>query len=157
MVTSPDYVVVLLAHIGVGIIGFGALGATGAHARLVRHCDDPLAHPSLRRFFRGSPNIAARSIFVVPVLGVALLAMQHPSDATLAYPWIGLGLWSGAVGLATAVIWPNERAIQQIFGAPAQAVDLVDLQRRAGRIEVACAATTLLFTAAFVVMAVQPG
>ena len=98
----------------------------------------------------------------MPVLGGTLLALNHGRDVGAAWPWIGLGLWVAATGVASAVVWPSERTIQQAIATaavdPAGATAAVALARRAAaRAERGTAVTSVVFVAALVVMIWQPG
>lgn len=152
---DPVYDAVMGLHVLFAVIGFGALGATGTYARQVRRSTDPFSSPTLLRFFRPGHNVAARAIFLVPLLGATLLALGHGNDVGAAWPWIGLGLWVLAVGVASGVIWPGERQLQQLLQV---GPDLVGrLGAVAWRVEVAGALCSALFLAALVVMVAQPG
>jgi hypothetical protein len=70
------------------------------------------------------------------------------------YPYLGLGIWVAAVGLATAVLWPAEAAIQQMIDRGSVRGPEFTLACR--RCEGAATLTTLLFVAALVVMIAQP-
>ncbi len=138
----------------VGVSGFGALAATGSFAGRARRSADPFSAPSLRRFFRPGHNLAARAIYLVPLTGGGLLALGHGEDLTAAWPWIGLALWCVAVALASAVVWPAERAIQGLLaGGEGGRAALGDA---ALRLERAVGACTVIFLLAVAVMVVQP-
>jgi uncharacterized membrane protein len=156
-VNDPVYDVVMAIHVLAGIVGFGALGSTGAYAAAIRRAADPISSAAIRRYFTPGRNWAARAIMLVPILGGVMLALNRGDDARSAWPWIGLALWALAVALASAVIWPGERLVQAAFAAP-EGTDgfRQELTATAARIERAAALTSLLFVAAFVVMIWQP-
>lgn len=178
-VTSPLYDVVMAVHVLAAVVGFGALGSTGAYAAALRRDGDPFASRALRRYFTPGPNWAARTVLLVPFLGGTLLALGHGRDVGYPWPWIGLAVWTVATGLASAVLWPAEREIQTLLAAGAAGAAGVpgdgdgdggttvgaaevraDLAERllssALRAERAAAATSLLFVVALVVMVWQP-
>ncbi len=147
----------LALHVLAAVAGFAAIGATGAHAAALRRAADPFASGALVRFFSPGRNLAARSVLLVPLFGAVLLGLGN--DASRLYPWLGLGLWTVAIGLASSIVWPGERRIQQAFsGAPPESHDAVcALGSVAARVERGAAATTLCFLLALVVMIAQPG
>jgi hypothetical protein len=176
-VSSPLYDIVMAFHVLAAIVGFGALGSTGAYARAVRCDPDPTANASLARYFSSGSNLAGRAILLVPLLGGTLLALGHGRDVGEPWPWIGLGIWTAATVVASTVIWPAERRIQDHFaaasakaqagaslgrparsesGAKSSRVAGAALVVAAGRAETAAAVTSLLFVAAIVVMIWQP-
>jgi len=156
--TGPVYETVVVLHVFTGLVGFGALGATGYFSARARRVPDALADSSLRQFFRPGANHAARAIFLVPVLGAVLLALGKGTDLSQPYPWIGLGLWVCATGVATGIVWPSERTIQELFseglGGKSSNASLELVARRCER---ACALTSVCFVVAFFVMVLQPG
>ncbi|MHB1972911.1 MAG: DUF2269 family protein [Acidimicrobiales bacterium] len=175
-VTSPLYDVVMAVHVLAAVVGFGALGSTGAYAAALRRDGDPFASRALRRYFTPGPNWPARAVLLVPLLGGTLLALGHGRDVGYPWPWIGLAVWTAATGLASAVLWPAEREIQALLAAGAAGAagagdgdagttvgvaegraDLVErLVSSALRAERAAAVTSLLFVVALVVMVWQP-
>ncbi len=174
-VTSPVYDVVMAFHVLAAVVGFGALASTGAYAAALRRQADPFASPAVLRYFAPGRNRAARAILVVPLLGGLMLGLGGGQDAGAPWPWIGLAIWTLATGIASAVIWPAEREIQELLAAGSARVvgaggtdpgaslppgAPVDLVRRVGtaarRADRAAAATSLLFVAALVVMVWQP-
>ncbi len=165
-VNSPLYAVVTAFHVLAAVVGFGALGVTGTYAHAARRAASPSSVASLGRFFRPGRNWAARTVFVVPVLGGLLLALGHGQDGGRLFPWLGLGIWTAAVGVASAAMWPAEREIQRALasGAPRSggppggpAGDRAAFERACARCERAAAVTSLLFVAALFVMIAQPG
>ncbi|HUZ19721.1 MAG TPA: hypothetical protein VMU75_04010 [Acidimicrobiales bacterium] len=161
---SPLYAVVTALHVLAAVVGFGALGATGTYAHAARLASSPASVASLGRFFRPGRNWAARTILVVPVLGGLLLALGHGQDAGRLFPWLGLGIWTAAVGVASGAMWPAEREIQRALapGAGGDAGRALPggrpaFERACARCERAAAVTSLLFVAALFVMIAQPG
>ena len=155
MTTGPGYDAVVMAHALAAVVGFGALGATGAYAAALGRDPGRAEDGPTRRFFRPGRNWASRAVLLVPVLGGILLALGHGEDVGRAFPWVGLGLWTVAVTIASAVLWPAEREIQRLLadGSPPAPSRLRAACRRCER---AAAATSLLFAVALVVMIAQP-
>jgi hypothetical protein len=176
--TGPGYDIVLLAHVGCAVAGFGTVVASGVQAarlRSVRPGEQPA--PSLVSYFAPGTNWAGRLLYGVPVLGFVLIALSHGSFSTNE-PWIvaGLLLWTVSALAAEMLLWPTERRIQvalaQALDPPSGAgrdrlgpevdgaVALADALERARPLcRVVCAvsvALTVLFVAATVLMVAQP-
>ncbi len=158
MLSNPWYALVVIVHVLLAVIGFGALGMTGAYARLVRVSQDPWHAPALQRYFRPGKNIGARAIYLVPVFGAIALGFSH--DVHHLFPYLGLGIWLIATGVASGMLWPAEAKIQQCIG-----VDRPDAAEPSAREALASATlrceraamiTNLCFVAALVVMIAQP-
>jgi hypothetical protein len=153
----------MLAHALCALIGFGALGTTGAYAQAVTKSENPYTSEALQRFFRPGHNLASAMIGLVPLLGAGLLFAQHGKDAHLLYPWIGLVLWIAAAGIATGLIWPAEHKLQLLLAsrraisphAPS-VVERGELAVLARQCLLGATLTTACFLAAFVVMIAQP-
>jgi len=153
-VTGPGFATLLACHVLAGLVGFGALGASGAFALAVARARDLAALDAARRYFSPGRNLASRAVLLVPVFGGALLGLD-PADARRAFPWIGLGLWLAAVAIASAVVWPAERELQAGLAAR-RAGPPGPLGAPARRVVLGAAGTTLCFLAALVVMVAQP-
>ena len=67
------------------------------------------------RYYRPGVNWVGRVLFLVPVLGVALVAMSGGqwgySDGWVT---IGLGVWVVVALVAEGVLWPAERRLQEV-------------------------------------------
>ena len=158
---TPGYDLLLVAHVAAGVVGFGAIGASGIEARAGRRSPDPAHDLGLRRFFRPGPDWAGRVIFLVPVLGLALLFGGVPQDEALAYPWAGLGIWVAATGVATGACWPAERRAQRALaeladGRVAEPEVLERFRSACASMERAVGVISLLFLAAVAIMIAQP-
>jgi hypothetical protein len=86
------------------------------------------------------------------VLGFGLLLSGSADDFSRAYPWIGLGIWTVSIAVATGAVWPAEAAVQNLLAAgPTEgARELVDKHCRT--IERSSIALVVCFLGAFVVM-----
>lgn len=152
MFTDPWYSLVVIAHVLAAVVGFGALGMTGAYARALRLAADPYASGELTRYFRPGRNLAARAILLVPVFGAVALASS--GDVHRLYPWLGIGIWVVATGVASGLVWPAEERLQRLVAAREE--DLGGLRSLARRCENGAMVTSLCFVAAVVVMVAQP-
>jgi uncharacterized membrane protein len=118
------YDVILLAHVLSAAVGLGALAIAGANAWALRR-SGPDPEP-IRRYYRPGVNWAGRVLFLVPVLGLVLMAMSH-GDWSFSEGWImvGLTLWVLVAVSAEMYLWPAERRLQAAVSA-ATALSSVD-------------------------------
>ncbi len=147
----------LVLHVLSAVVGFGAIFLTGIYAGLGRR----RASEAVRRYFAPGPNWAARAVYLVPVLGVALVETSHGTDR-FAQPWIWISivLWVLAAGLAHAVVWPGERRIQVLvleILAGRTGARRPELDRACRRVERAAVAIDVAFVATLVLMVAKPG
>jgi len=158
LLSNPWYSLIVIVHVLFAVIGFGALGMTGAYARLVSVSADPFHSSGVQRYFRPGKNFAARAIYLVPVFGGIALGFSH--DMHRLFPYLGIGLWLVATGVAAVALWPAEAEIQQIMSAEQTTVgassDREALRVVARRCERAAMVTSLCFVVAIVVMIAQP-
>ena len=122
------YDVVLIAHVGAGLIGFGSIAVTGLQAaearRLAAAGPDVLGSTTgrgkrLRQYFSPGPNRASQVIYLVPLLGLLLVGLSGRTGE-LADGWLdgAATLWVIAVGLAHAIVFPAERGLQAALADP---------------------------------------
>ncbi|HWC38594.1 MAG TPA: DUF2269 family protein [Acidimicrobiales bacterium] len=154
----------LVLHVLSAAVGFGAIFITGVYAGLARRRADA----AVRRYFRPGPNWAARALYVVPVLGVALVTTSHGSDRFgQVWVWVSLVLWFAATGLAHGVVWPAEGRIQRLLGEggpggrPGDEAGPgggeAELDGACRRVVRAAALIDAVFVASVVLMVVRPG
>lgn len=149
------YEVVVLAHMLAAVIGFGAVGVSGAYA-LVLARRGPVPE-SVVRYYRPGVNWAGRILFLVPILGFVLIGMTHgPHGYGLSDGWvmIGLALWAAAALAAEMVLWPTERGLQQLVATG----EWDSSAHRSMTLRVAWTSVGLvaIFVAAMVVMVAKP-
>ncbi len=128
--TSPAYDLVLLAHVLAALVGIVALGVAAGSALALRGVlrrGAPVPE-ALARYYRPGANWAGRVLFLVPVLGVVLLAMsggQWGFDDT----WVSVGMaaWAVVALAAEAVLWPGERELQLVVAAMTAGVGAVEV------------------------------
>ncbi len=159
------YDIILVGHVVAAVVGFGAIAAAGLAASSARRSADPLGEESVRRFFKAGRDWPARSIVLVPVLGLILLFGGDRSASHDPWPWVGLGLWFVTAAVATARCWPAEAEAQHAFAALSspeaalageEASALGDFRAACHRMEAAAGLISLCFAAAVVVMIWQP-
>jgi hypothetical protein len=166
-VSGPAYDLLLVAHVVVALVGFGAIAAAGIAASSSLRCDDPANDASVRRFFKKGRDWPARMILLVPVLGLALLLGGDRSAESAAWPWVGLCIWVVAAGVASGICWPAEHAAQTALGELAVAAGgedadgaaeslVAEFRASCRRMELATGAISVCFVAAVAVMIVQP-
>jgi uncharacterized membrane protein len=148
---------VVVLHVLSAVVGFGAVFLTGLYAGLARRRVSEAA----RRYFRPGPNWAARGLYLVPVLGVALVETSHGADRyAQTWVWVPVLLWVLVAALAQAVVWPGERRIQRLVAESPPAgggARQVELDRACRRVERAAMAIDLAFVATLVLMVAKPG
>jgi hypothetical protein len=110
--TGPSYDLLVGLHALSAVVGFGAVGVSGTYAARARSAAAPQVHDGLKRYFHPSTNWAERSLLLTPLLGAIVLWAGDSSAVSQTWPWIGLGCWVLAVGIATGLCWPAERKIQ---------------------------------------------
>ncbi len=170
--SGPAYDVVLVAHILAVVAALVAVAVAGVSAlALLRPGPVP---DGVRRYYRPGINWAGRTLFLVPVLGVVLVA-QSKGRWTFSDGWIviGLVLWVVAASLAEMVLWPSERRVQDALrtigprseptGAGAASAEPsgptekgTELRRLGGRAVAAAAVVIVVLLAASVVMVAKP-
>jgi len=147
------YDLVLVAHVLAGLAGLGAVAAAGLSALALLRWGR--ASEPVRRYYRPGVNWAGRVLFVVPVLGLALMAMSG-GDWTFADGWItaGLILWVVAALAAEMVLWPAERRLQAAVAGDRTAS--AGLRSQCLRVAGTASALALVLLAATVVMVAKP-
>jgi uncharacterized membrane protein len=149
---SAAYDIVLLAHVLSALVGLGAVAVAGAYALALRRSGT--ASAVVRRYYRPGVNWGGRVLYLVPVFGVALVAMGQ-GDWSYADGWIaaGLMLWVVVALGAEMVLWPAERKIQAAVEDPTSPADL---RTECGRVAVTAAVVAILLVVAAVVMVAKP-
>jgi hypothetical protein len=120
--TGAAYDLVLVLHVIAALIGLATVVASGVQsARLLATAPGRELSPSLVQYFTPGVNWAGRTLYAVPVLGFALLAMSKGAF-DLADGWVlwGLVLWLATALGAELALWPAERRIQGAMAAAAR-------------------------------------
>ncbi|MGO8870286.1 MAG: DUF2269 family protein [Acidimicrobiales bacterium] len=149
---DAPYDIVLLAHVLAALVGFGTIVVAGVCALALRQRGP--STESLRRYYRPGINWTGRILFLVPVLGIALILMSQ-GDWSFSDAWvtIGLMLWAAVALTAEMVLWPAERRLQTAVGDPASTPDL---RKRCAAVAAVAGLLALLQVAAAVVMVAKP-
>ncbi len=166
-VHQPDgaaFDIVLLGHVAcvaVGLVTTTAAAASSSRLRRLLRSGAALPGPLLR-YFRPGVNWAGRTIYGIPVFGLALVGMSQGAYA-LRDGWVltGLAVFASVVLLAEGVLWPAERRIQLalletvpgVSGPPEAATPM---ERDAGSMNRAATIMLALLVLATVVMVAQP-
>lgn len=161
--SGPAYTVVLICHVAAVLTGMATIvaGAVAA-AGLVTARDGPL-RPSVRSYFSPGANWAGRVLYLVPVFGVALLAMSGGAYR-LGSTWVlaGIGLWAAGMALAEGVLWPAERRVRRALAVEAAGggngpPSVLPAAVQAARVVCVSSAAVLgILVAAMVVMVAKP-
>ena len=167
---------VLLAHVVTAFIGFGSIVVTGVTAGLLRGGLDRFTigrtgsgAGTAQRYFRPGTNWVGRTVYAVPVLGVALVAMGKGAF-TFADAWmqVGVAFWATAVVFAEGMLWPTERRVQVLLseaGGPCDAASdpdtdgsgpATELRRCCTRLVLLAGCLGLLFLVTAFLMVAQP-
>lgn len=111
-INNPIYVLLLILHVGIGLVGFGANAMAGWTARDIAH-QGPTE--SVRRFFDGKISLAQWCVVLVPVFGISLLVVRDASD--ISKPWflVAVTIWVVTLGLLTARGWPAQRRLGSLL------------------------------------------
>jgi hypothetical protein len=149
---NAAYDIVLLGHVLSALVGLGAVVVAGAYAVALRRSG--AASEVVRRYYRPGVNWGGRVLYLVPVLGVALVAMSD-GDWTYADGWItgGLLLWAVVALAAEMVLWPAERKIQAQVDDPTSPADL---RAECSRVAITAAVVAVLLVVAAVIMVAKP-
>ncbi len=160
MAVGAGYDLVLSLHVLSALVAFGATLATGAYASLATRCQPEDPPEAVLRYFRPGTNWASRAIWLVPVLGAALVGMSR-GEIGFGQAWLasGTALWVVAAGVAHAVVWPAEREVQGMLAArkPEKELAAASLGGALRRVQVGVAAVDLVLLASFVLMFAKPG
>jgi hypothetical protein len=113
-VNNPIYVLLLILHVGAGLIGYGANAMAGWTARDVAH-QGPT--DSVRRFFDGKVSLAQWCVVLVPVFGISLLLIRDASDISKLWFWAAVTIWVITLGLLTGKGWPAQRRLGGLLDA----------------------------------------
>jgi hypothetical protein len=137
---APGYDLVLLAHVITALVGLVAVVLSGCSALALRRAltrGGPLPE-ALVRYYRPGVNWVGRVLFLVPVLGIALLLMSG-GQWGFSDTWVsaGLAIWVVIAVVAESVLWPVERQLQEVVVAASgeerpAAADPVDPGEAAG-------------------------
>jgi hypothetical protein len=163
---DAGYDVVLLAHVLAALVGLGAVVVAGAYALALRRSGP--GSDAVRRYYRPGVNWAGRVLFLIPVLGLALMAMSG-GDWTFSDTWItiGLTLWAAVAVVAEMALWPAERRLQAAVSSPPTPADLpssvaglpsttAELRRECLRVAGLSAALSVVLVATGVIMVAKP-
>jgi hypothetical protein len=164
--TGAAFDLVLLLHTAAAAVGLASTvtaAATGARLRRVLHASatgpspDATAHfpDAVRRYFRPGVNWVGRTVYAVPVLGVALVAMSHGAYS-FGDAWVvaGVALFVAVALLCEMVAWPAERRLQVALGETG--ADVPRIRRDATALSRSAGAAAGLLAVAVVVMVAQP-
>jgi len=153
--TGIGYTLLLIAHIAAAVVGFAALFFTGFEASKARQGPRAKGADAVRRYFRPGVNWAARVLYLVPVLGFALLADSGGAfDLSDSFVLIGLVLWFAAIAIAEALVWPAEKRIQDVVASEWQASDA--FTKDCNVVVVSTCVLAIIFVFALVIMFGKP-
>jgi uncharacterized membrane protein len=152
---SGIYQVVLALHILAVVVGFGGVAVSDVYLREGRKRGGAewAAVSEVNDFV--NRKVAMIAIYVVPVLGFALIGMSDKQwKFSQAWVSITLLLYIVIVGIAHAVMFPSHRKINALLRSPSPpAAEIAALEKR---ITAASGVNSLLFVAVLFLMVVKP-
>jgi len=153
---STAFDLVLILHVGVVVVSIVTVGALYAAAMPLSKVGDAWP-PSSVRFFSSAHEVAARSLYLIPITGFILVGVSQGHFAiSNGFVSAGLGLWVLALLLSEGLVFPRRNRIHR-----ALQLDLTDDLRRdvardAGALRWGVDGVLLLLVAGVVVMVAQP-
>jgi hypothetical protein len=155
---KPGFDLLLVAHVGCALFGFGALVTSGIQAIRLRRAGPGGPGVTLLRYFAPGVNWVGRALYGVPLFGFALLA-DSGGHLRIGDAWVvaGLTLWTLAALAAEGFVWPAERRIQSALVGGAPAGSSASVRRDCLIVAVLGAALALIFLVATVLMVARPG
>jgi hypothetical protein len=158
---APLYDALLILHVLTAVVGFGSLAIGGLVAAAGRRSSEPAGEERVVRFFREGVDWPARTVLLVPVLGLALLFGGDRSSESMPWPWLGLAVWFVALAILHLRTWPAEREAQRELAAIRAGEDAGGGRQEAfaaacGRMEAAATLTSICFVIAVALMIWQP-
>jgi hypothetical protein len=149
---TAGYDIVLLAHVLSVLVGFGAVATAGGYALALGRSGG--GSESIRRYYRPGVNWAGRVLFLVPILGIVLIAMSH-GQWSFSDQWIGIGLtlWVVVAMIGELALWPAERRLQVAVRDP---TSVADLRSQCLRVAGMSAGVLVILIVASVVMVAKP-
>ncbi len=147
---SPIYDTLLIVHVLVGMLGYGAVIFSGVFSRKLLR-EGPSA--STRKYFDGSPNIPGMFIGLVPVFGVLVLLIGKGNLRDLTKGWFDLAvtIWVVSAAVAFMRVFPPERKLHLALEENSDNVGTV-----AKSISRASGLCSVLYVAAFYLMLFKP-
>lgn len=108
---SPILDVLILAHVLVGLLGYGSVAVSGLYARKVRREG---VSAEVKRYFDGKRNRAQLFVYLVPVLGIIVGVVASPPKPW-GYLWfqVAVGLWIVSAGVVGGMVSRGERQLAQ--------------------------------------------
>jgi uncharacterized membrane protein len=162
---SDIYKIVLVAHILVAIIGFGAVFLNGVYANEMKRRKGPDALAIYEANWKVT-KIGEYFIYAVPILGIALVGMSDKQfEFSQTWVWLALALYVVALGLSHALLLPAVKRIGVLMremlaagppvgGPPPQAAEVEVLGKRAAAVG---ATLNLLLIVILGLMVFKPG
>lgn len=157
---GPAFDIVLVFHVGCVVVGLFTM-ATGAStaARLRKLLVGTAPLPEVVvRYFRPGVNWAGRTVYGIPIFGVALLALSSGAYS-FRDGWVmgGVAIFVLAVLIGEGVFWPAERRLQQsLVAASGEAAVEASATRDARVMEQSAAVIIVLLVLGAAIMLVQP-
>jgi hypothetical protein len=156
--SSKAYDVVLLVHVAFGVVAVVASVASAAAARSLERARPDTEWPaSAVRYFSPGPEIAGRSLYVIPLTGVLLIGIGRGTVSFHdAFVQIGLGIWLVVAVVAERSVFAPAVELRRTIASCAR-VPADDAWRRAAvRVRWGVDVVVVLVLFAAVIMVAQP-
>lgn len=160
-ILSGPYKLVLVLHLLTAIVGFGAVMLNALYVRQAQRRPGPDGLAVLEANFAVS-LVAEKVIYVVPVLGLALVGMSDKLyKFSQIWVWLSLVLFIVGIGIVHAIVIPAEKKVmllirRQVDGDadPAVPTEIAVLGKRR---DIAAATLSVLLVVIVALMVWKPG
>jgi hypothetical protein len=153
---STAFDLVLILHVGAVIVSMVTVGALYVAATPLSKAGDAWP-PSSLRFFSSAHEVAARSLYLIPITGFVLVGIsQGHYVVSNSFVLTGLVLWVLALLLGEGLVFPRRNRIHRALQLGVTADRQQDVARDAGALRWGIDGVLLLLIAGVVVMVAQP-
>jgi hypothetical protein len=159
--TGAAFDIVLLLHVVCVFVGLATVVTSAATASRLKRVmgTDAVLPETVARYFRPGINWAGRTMWGIPILGFALLAMSRGAY-DLHDTWVsaGLGLFVLLILVAEGMLWPAERRLQGTLLPYVPGVTATDraVQRDRRTMALSSGVVIVLLLAGSAIMLAQP-
>jgi hypothetical protein len=153
---STVFDLVLILHVGAVVISVVTVGALYAATMPLNKVGATWPSSSVR-FFGSAHEVAARSLYLIPLTGFLLLGVsQGHYDVSNGFVVAGLVLWVLAMMLGEGLVFPRRNRIHRMLQLDVDGDRLKEVARDAGALRWGVDGVLLLVVAGVVVMVAQP-
>jgi hypothetical protein len=155
---SVIFDVMLIAHVAVVVVSLVVFATMYAAAMSIGRASEGASWPdSARRYFFSPREVAGRTIYLIPLTGLLLLASsQHRFGFGDGFVGIGIAAWLTMVVVAEVLVFPDAAALGRLVRQDKSATALEEARRLAGRVRWGVDGILLLLVFGSVIMVAQP-